>query len=79
MPNTVIPWINGATPEKPVATNINARKRWYFEPWNLGCSAIKMVDVPKPPTYQPMKEKCLLDSSTRYEIRGNIEDCSYGY
>jgi hypothetical protein len=52
MLNTLSPWIRGATPHKPVATNINARKSRYFEPWNLGCNVIKMVNVPKTPIYQ---------------------------
>jgi hypothetical protein len=66
MPNTISPWIKGATPDKPVATNINARKRRYFAPWNLGYIVIKMVNVPKTPIYQPGRR--LLDSSTRSKI-----------
>lgn len=52
------PWIKGATPDKPDATNINARKRRYFGPWNLGRIVIKMVNVPKSPIYQTRKKDC---------------------
>lgn len=57
------PWIKGATPDRPVATNINARKRRYLEPWNLGCIVMKMVNVPKTPIYN-MRKVGVLDSTT---------------
>lgn len=50
--------IKGATPDKLVATNINARKTRYFEPWILGCIVMKMVNDPKTPIYQPRKGEC---------------------
>ncbi|KAK2670317.1 hypothetical protein RAB80_014454 [Fusarium oxysporum f. sp. vasinfectum] len=56
MPNKLIPWIKGATPDKPVATNINVRKRRYFGPWNLGCITTNMANVPKAPIYRPRNE-----------------------
>jgi hypothetical protein len=52
------PWIKGAIPDKPVATNIHALKRRYLGPWNLGCIVMKMVNVPKIPTYQSRKRSC---------------------
>ncbi|EXL90212.1 hypothetical protein FOIG_16530 [Fusarium odoratissimum NRRL 54006] len=43
MPNILIAWIKGTTPDKPVATNINVRKRRYSGPWNLGCNMTNMA------------------------------------
>lgn len=46
MPNIVSPWMKGATPNNPVATKINAWKNLYYEPWDLDCADMKLVNVP---------------------------------
>lgn len=67
VPNRLSPWIKGATPHRPVATNINARKMRYFEPWNLGCMVMKMVDVPNSPISQSRKGR-RVSVKLKYEI-----------